>query len=203
VPTTDLADPSAGDWVAASLAAALVVVLLALLLVAPALRRSSASPWGRVAGLLLAATAAVLVLVVVVAGTAALVSRPDGVLATELVHAEVISAERIAVYTAALLLPLAAVLGVLAVAVVDIGRPSAFRPAAGAVAGLVLVAAGILVVGDAGDAVTAAALSAAVLSGGAAFALMADELGGRRHSSSPTSDSSTMSSQRSLQSRQR
>jgi hypothetical protein len=203
VPTTDLADPSAGEWVVASVAAVLVVVLLALLLLAPALRRSAATPWGRVAGLLLAATAVTLVLVVVVAGTAAFVSEPDGVFATELVHAGVASDERIAAYAAALLLPFAAVLGVLAVAVVDVGRPSAFRPAAGAVAGLVLVGAGILVVGDAGDAVTAAALSTALLSGGAALSLVFDEVDGRRQPSSAMSDSSTMSSQRSLQSRQR
>ncbi len=200
-------DPTTGEWVVAAVAAGLVVVLAALLLLGPALRRSNATSWGRAGGLLLAVIAAGLVLVVAVAAVAG--SRageaPVGEFAGVLVHAEAATAGRIAGYVAALLLPLAAILAILSVAVVDIGRPSGLRAAAGGAAGFVLIAAAFVVTGDTGTAATAVASAAFVLAAGTIVALALDELLGDRQSrpSPDESDSSTMSSQRSLQSRQR
>jgi hypothetical protein len=200
-------EPTTGEWVVAGVAAGLVVVVAALLLLRPALRRSNATAWGRAAGLLLAASATGLVLVVALLGVAGAQAddAPVGAFAGVLVTAEVGTARRVASYAAALLLPTAAVLAVLAVAVVDIGRPSGLRVAAGSAAGLVLVGGGYVVLGDAGPAATAAGWAATLLAGGAALTLAVDELAGARQSrsSSPASDSSTISSQRSLQSRQR
>ena len=197
-------DPTAGEWVVAGVAAGLVVVLAALQLLRPALARSPATPWGRAAGLLLAVAAVGLVLVVAVAVTAGGIAddTPDGPFVAVLVHVD--AAGRIAGYVGALLLPLAAVLAVLAVAVVDLGRPSALRIVAGAASGFVLLAGLSVVVGDAGPAATAVGWTAALLGGGAGSLLAVDEVAGWRQSrSSAASDSSTTSSQRSLQSRQR
>ena len=198
-------EPTAGEWIVAGVAAGLVVVVAALQLLRPALARSTASPWGRAAGLLLATTAAGLVLVVTVAVAAGdrADDAPVGEFAGVLVNAEPATAGRIAGYSAALLLPLAAVLAVVAVAVVDLGRPSAFRIVAGAAAGFVLLAGFVVVLGDAGPAATAVGWTAALLGGGSALLLALDEVSGLRQSRSGSSDSSTTSSQRSLQSRQR
>ena len=200
-------DPTTGEWVAAAIAACLVVVLGALLLLGPALRRSTATSWGRAGGLLLAITASGLVLVVAVAFAGSRAGRaPVGEFAGVLVHSEPGTAGRIAGYVAALLLPLAAVLAVLAVAVVDIGRPSGLRAAAGAAAGFVLVAGAVVTIGDTGPAPTAVGSAAVVLAAATILALALDEVLGDRQSSrspAPESDASTISSQRSLQSRQR
>ena len=200
-------EPTTGEWIVAGVAAGLVVVIAALLLLRPALQRSSATTWGRAAGLLLAASATGLVLVVAVVGVAGAQAddTPLGAFAGVLVATDVGTARRVASYTAALLLPMAAVLGVLAVDVVDVGRPSGLRAAAGSAVGFVLVGGGYVVLGDAGPAATGAGWAAVLLAGGAALTLALDELAGARQprSSSPASDSSTMSSQRSLQSRQR
>ena len=199
-------DPTTTEWVTAAVAAGFVVVLGALLLLGPALRRSTATPWGRAGGLLLAVTSAGMVLVVAVAAVAG--SRagevPAGAFAGVLVHDEADTAGRIAGYVAALLLPLAAVHAILAVAVVDVGRPSGLRAAAAGAASFVLIAGALIAIGDTGPAATGVASASVVLAAGTIAALALDEvLGNRQSRSSPASDSSTMSSQRSLQSRQR
>ena len=195
-------EPTTGEWIVAGVAAGLVVVVAALLLLRPALARRGATAWGRAAGLLLAAAAAGLVLVVTV--TVVANDRADDAPAGAFVGVLVGqpgTAGRIAGYAAALLLPLAAVLAVLAVAVVDLGRPSGFRLAAGVAAGFVLLVGFVVVAGDVGPAATGVGWTAALLGGGAALLLAVDERAGVRQSRS--SDSSTTSSQRSLQSRQR
>jgi hypothetical protein len=200
-------DPTAGEWFVAGVAAGLVVVVGALLLLRPALWRSTATVWGRAAGLLLATAAMGLVLVVAVAGAAGARAddTPTGEFAGVLVAVDRGAAGRVAGYTAALLLPLAAILAVLAVAVVDVGRPSSLRAAAGTAAGFVLLVGLRVVTGDAGPAATAAGWAAVLLAGGAALMLALDEVAGGRQSrsSASASDSSMTSSQRSLQSRQR
>lgn len=172
-------DPSTAEWLAAGAAAGLVVVVASLLALHPVLARSRATPWGRAAGLLLATIATGLVLVVVVAlvaGTRA-GEAPESALAGVLVQPD---GERIGRYAAAILLPLAAVLAVLAFAVVDVGRPSGFRIAAGVAAGVVL-AFGLLVgFGDGGTVPTALGRVTAALAAGAAASLALDELLGSR-----------------------
>lgn len=199
-----MSDPTTWEWVAAGIGAGLVAVLLAVLALRPVLARSRATPWGRAGGLLLGTAATGLFLVVVIAiGAAAVGDRPSGAFAGVLVHADGRVAERIGAYAAALLIPLAAVLGVLAVAVVDVGRPSGLRIAAGLVAGVLLVVGLTVATGDTGSAPTVVGWSASVLAGAAAVALVLDELVGGRQSRSSRSASSTTSSQRSPQSRHR
>lgn len=174
--------PTSGEWIAAGAAGALVVVLLALHLLRPALGRSPSTVWGRAAGLLLGCIAVGFVLVTVVAVVAGMRADTgaEGAFAGVLVHPEPPTAERIGGYVAALLLPLAAVVAVLAVAVIDIGRPSGLRIPAGITAGVVLAASAIVARGDPGSAAEAVAWSSLVLSGAAAVALVADEVTGRR-----------------------
>lgn len=200
-----LAQPTTADWVAAGVAAGLVVLLAALHLLRPVLARSSASPWGRAGGLLLAMVTTGLLLCVGVAVTAGARadSSPVGPFALELVHGEPPTAARIGGYAAAILLPLAAVIAVLAVAVVDVDRPSGLRIVAGVAAGGVLASGLLLVLGDVGTVATGVGWAAVVLAGAAAGALVLDELTGRQPSSATRSDGSTSRSQRSRQSRQR
>lgn len=207
-----VADPTTVEWIAAGVAAGLVVLVGAVLVLRPVLRRSAATPWGLTGGVLLAALAVGLVLVVAVvavAGWRADVEHPPaGPFAGVLVATDPATATRVSGYAAALLLPLAAVLLVLAVAVVDLGRSSGLRIAAGVAVGVVLSVGVLLAVGDAGSAPRVAGWAAAALAGAAGLALALDELvGGRQPGSGPSgpskSDSSTTSSQRSLQSRHR
>lgn len=174
-------DPTTGEWVAAAVAAGLVAVVAALLLLHPVLRRSRATPWGRAGGLLLATLATGMVLVVVVAivaGTQVGDEPSEAAFAGVLVHAD---GERIGRYAAATLLPLAAVLAVLAFAVVDLVRPSGFRIAAGVAAGAVLAVGLVVGFGDGGTVPTALGRVTAVLAAGAALSLALDELLGHRH----------------------
>lgn len=203
MPST-IADPTTAEWVAAGVAAGFVVVLGAVHLLRPVLARSPASPWGRASGLLFATitTGLVLAVAVVAVGGARAGRASAGPFAGVLVHPEPPTAERIAGYAAALLLPLAAVLGVLAAAVVELGRPSGLRIAAGVAAGVVLACGTLLVAGDVGTVATGAGWSAVVLAAAAAATLVADELTGRQ-SSSTKSSGATSRSQRSRQSRQR
>lgn len=173
--------PTSGEWIAAGVASGLVVVLLALHLLRPVLARSRATAWGRAAGLLLGCLAvgfALVTAIAVVAGMRA-DTAAEGAFAGVLVHPEPPTAERIGGYVAALLLPLAAVVAVLAVAVVDVGRPSGLRVPAGITAGVVLAASLLVARGDPGSAAEAVAWSSLVLSGAAAVALVADEVTGR------------------------
>lgn len=178
----DLPDPTSAEWAAAGLAAALVVVVLSLHLLRPVLARSPAAGWGRVAGFLLACVAAELVLVAAVAAVAGWQGGddPGGPFAGLLVHADGATGTRVAAYVAALTLPAAAVLVVLSLGVVDVGRPSGLRIVAGVVVGIVLAVAALVVWGDTGAAPEAAAWFAVLLAGGAALALVADEVAGRR-----------------------
>ncbi len=98
--------------------------------------------------------------VVVVAGDRA-GDDPVGEFAGVLVSTDAATAGRIGAYAAATLLPLAAVLAVVAVAVVDVGRPSGLRAAAGGAAGFVLLGGAYVVLGDAGPAATGVGWGAA------------------------------------------
>jgi len=200
-----LAQPTTAEWTAAGVAAGLVVLLAALHLLRPVLARSPATPWGRTAGVLLGSVTTGLVLCVGVAAAAAVRAgeTPEGAFAGVLVHVEPTVAERIAAYAAAILLPLSAVIAVLALAVVDLGRPSSLRIAAGVAAGMVLASGVLVVLGDTGPVATGVGWAAVVLAGAAALTLVLDELVGRQTSGPSRSEGSTSRSQRSRQSRQR
>lgn len=174
----EVADPTTGEWIAAGTAAGLAAAVLALLLVWVPLRRSTATRWGRAAGFLLAAVASSLVVTVAVVVGIALdgdsgVSGPFGAVVAR-INAQ--TAERVAGYIAALLLPVAAVVAVLALAVVDVGRNTGLRIAAGVAAGVLLATGVVVALGDTGTAPTAAGWVIAVLAGGAAVALALDEV---------------------------
>jgi hypothetical protein len=211
---TTIAQPSTGEWVAAAVAAGLVVVLGALHLVRPVLARSEATRWGRLGGFLLGVLTAgfVLCVVVLLVGAAQFdeptsddrqVVLPDGEFAGVLLSSDPVTADRLAGYVAAVLLPAAAVLAVLAIAVIDVGRTSALRVVAAVLAGLVLGTATLVAIGDGGSAATGTAWAAAVVAAAAAAAFVIDELEARQPSRSSRSSPSTTRSQRSAQSLQR
>ena len=120
-------DPTTSEWIIAGIAAGLIAVVGGAHLVRPSLRRASITFWGRAAALLLGTATAgvVLALVVVFAAgmraeridLAAGTGYPEGPLAGVLVTQNVGAADDVATYAAALLLPIAAVLGILAVGV--------------------------------------------------------------------------------------
>ncbi len=182
------ADPTTPEWVAAAVAAGLVVVLGGLHLLRAVLARSAATAWGRLAGLLLAVLAVGLVLVVVVLGVAGAQASdgPTGEFAAVLVHPEADTASRLAGYAAALLLPLAAALAILAVAVVDVGRGSGLRIAAGVASGLVMAIGALVSTGGTDGAALAAGWAAVVLGAAAAAALVADQLDARERNGEAT-----------------
>jgi hypothetical protein len=178
----ELPDPTTAEWAAAGLAASLVVVLAALHLVRGVLGRSAASPWGRVAGFLLGCIAVALVLCAVLAAAAGWRAGGGrtGPFAGVLVHPDRPNAERLGSYVPALTLPPAAVLAVLSLAVIEVGRPSGLRTVAGVASGAAAAMGALVVWGDPGAAPEAAAWFVTVLGAAAAVSLVVDELAGRR-----------------------
>ena len=182
-----LDEPTTTEWWAAGIAAALVVLVGGLLFIRPALR-PAASGASRIAGFLLAAQAvAVVVVAAVLVGAGIRASSIEvaddgtfepltGPFARFLFSRPPDTIERVAGYGAAVLLPLAGVLGVLALAAVDLGRSIGLRVIAALVCGAMLVTSVLVVVGDAGPLAGRAAIGVALLAGGAATALAADEL---------------------------
>jgi hypothetical protein len=179
-------DPTTAEWVAAGVAAGLVAVLGGAHLVRPALVRSPASMWGRAAALLLGtATAGVIVALAVVfaAGMradgidlAAGTGYPEGPFAGVIVTANVAAADDVAAYAAALLLPLGATLGVLAVAVAATTARAGLRIAAGIACVIGVLACLVLAMFDTGAVVAGVAVAGLALFAAAAACLAADAL---------------------------
>lgn len=183
-------EPTTTEWVMAAVAAVLIMLLGGLLFILPALRRG-ATPASRMAGFLLSCLATAMVViaaVLVVAGIRARSidpleggeGRPASPFARYLFDPNPASTERVATYGAAVLLPLAAVLGVLALAAVDLGRSIGLRAIAGLTCGALLIASVVLIIGDAGPLAARTAVGIGVLSAASAVALTADELRGPR-----------------------
>jgi hypothetical protein len=183
-------EPTTTEWVLVSLAAVLVVVVGGLLLIRPALRPSVTTE-SRLAGFLIAATAAAVLLVAFVVGAAGWQAsrldpaaggddRPTGPFVQYLIDSNPDTTERAAAYGMGVLLPLAAVLVVLALAAVDPARSIGLRVVQGLVCAAILVISLFVAIGDTGPLATRAALGMALLSAGALAALATDELRHRR-----------------------
>lgn len=183
-------EPTTTEWVMAAVAALLVVFAGGLLLILPALR-PAATVASRLAGLLIAALGvAMLVIVAVLIGAGIQASgldpaqlpddRPDGPFSEYLINRNPETTERVAVYAAVVLVPLAAVLGVLALAAVDVGRSIGLRAIGGLVCGVLLVTSLLVIAGDTGELASHAALGVGLLAFGAVVALAVDEVTARR-----------------------
>ena len=174
--------PTTSEWIAAALAAGFVTVLAGLLLVRTALAGSR--PFARVAGFLLAVQAAAVLLVAVVLCGAGIRAAqlgdpplsPPGPYPALLISIDPSITEDVARFGAALLVPLAAALAALAVAVLGSGRSSYLRLFAGGVSGLVLGTCALAVLGEAGSLATGVALAIGALSLGVVAGLLADEM---------------------------
>jgi hypothetical protein len=166
-------DPTTAEWVAAALAAGFVVVLAGVHLVRPAIVRSPATAWGRAAAILLgtAASGVVLALLVLIAAGMradridldAVTGFPEGAFAGVLVPEDVSVADDIATYASALLFPIAATFGVVAVAVASTPARHGFRFATALVCAAAIAVSALLVVLDAGAAVGGVATAAIAL----------------------------------------
>jgi hypothetical protein len=187
--------PTTTDWVLVSLAATLVVVVGGLLLIRPALR-PSVSAESRLAGFCIAATATATLLLSVVLGAAGWRAtsldpaaggddRPAGPFVRYLIDANPDSTERAAVYGVLVLVPLAAVLVVLAVAAVDPARTIGLRVVQGLVCAAVFVTSVFVAIGDAGPLAARAATGVAVLTAAALAALATDEIRHPRERATP------------------
>ena len=180
-------DPTTAEWIVSGVAAVLVALVGGVHLVRASLTHDSpASIWGRAAALLLAtATVGVLLSLVVVfaAGMradgidlAAGTGYPDGPLAGVLVPQDVGVADDVATYTAALLLPLAAALGILAVAVASTTAHAGFRIAAGVGCVVSASVAAVLLAFDTGAVVAGVATGGLFLFIAAGMCLLIDAL---------------------------
>lgn len=179
-------EPTTTEWVAAAVAAVLVVLLGGLLFVRPAVRPATSGP-SRVAGLMLSALAVAVVLVVAVLVGAGIQAsrldpallgedRPTGPFAVYLIDLDPATTERVAQWAPAILLPLAATLGVLALAAVDVGRSLGLRIIAALTSGAILACCWRVATQDAGPLAARAAVGAGALAAGALVAFIADEL---------------------------
>jgi hypothetical protein len=180
-------DPTTTEWILAGVAAALVAVVAGAHLVRLAARGTPGTAWGRAAALLLGTlTAGVALGLVVLFATglradqidlAAGTGFPEGPLAGVLLPADVGAAADVATYAAALLLPIGAILGILAIAVASTPPRAGLRVAAGIACGIGVVVAGVLVVFDSGAVVTGTAVAAIVLFLATGLCLAVDALG--------------------------
>jgi hypothetical protein len=179
-------DPTTAEWVAAGVAAGLVAVVGGAHLVRASLLRSPVSFWGRAAAVLLGTAAAgVVVALVVVFATGMRAERidlaagtgyPEGPLAGVLVPADVAAADNVAAYAAAVLLPLAATLGVLALAVAATTARAGLRVAAGIGCFIGAVLCAVLAVLDPGAVVAGVAFAGLALFVTAGVCLAIDAL---------------------------
>ena len=177
-------DPTTSEWIVAGIAAGLIAVVGGAHLVRPSLRRASITFWGRAAALLLGTATAgvVLALVVVFAAgmraeridLAAGTGYPEGPLAGVLVTQNVGAADDVATYAAALLLPIAAVLGILAVGVAGSTPRGGLRVAAGAGCSIGVAVCAVLMTFDAGAVVIGVATVGFVLLVAAGICLAID-----------------------------
>jgi hypothetical protein len=168
------------------MAAVLVVFLGGLLFVRPAIRPATTGP-SRVAGLMLSALGVAVLLVVGVLAAAGISAskldpallgedRPTGPFARYLVDLDPTTTERVGTYAAAILLPLAATLGVLALAAVDVGRSLGLRVIAALTSGAIVAGCWRVATQDAGPLASRAAVGVGALATGALLAFLADEL---------------------------
>ncbi len=178
--------PTTTEWVLAAEAALLIAVLCGYLLVRPSLGRLTNG--ARVASLAFATLGAGLVLAVVVllasgirASSVDLAAEsieeanyPAGVLAGELIGFDPETSQDVAAYAAALLMPLAALCGVMAFAVMHSAPRSALRTAATCVAGFVFLVGLLAVMGDTGPLPAGVGWFALNLAALAALALASD-----------------------------
>ena len=169
-----------------SLAAVLVVVVGGLLVIRPALR-TDISTESRLAGFLIAATAVATLLAATVLGAAGWLAigldpaqqgddRPSGPFVQYLINPNPDTTERAAAYGMVVLVPLAAVLVVLALAAVDPARTIGLRVVQGLVCGALFAAGVFVAIGDTGPLAARAAVGVALLTGGALAALATDEV---------------------------
>jgi hypothetical protein len=179
-------EPTTTDWALVALAAVLVVVVGGLLVIRPALRPAVTTE-SRIAGFLIAGTATAVLLAAVVLGvagwrasqldpTAGGDDRPAGPFVRYLIDSNPDSTERAAAYGLGVLVPLAAVLVVLAVAAVDPARSLGLRVVQGLLCGALFVTSVFVAIGDAGPLAARAAIGVALLTAGALAALATDEI---------------------------
>jgi hypothetical protein len=181
-----VAEPTTAEWWTAAGAGGLIVLVGGLLLIRPR-RRAGVAITSRIAGSFLAFTATAILVVAVVIGAAGWKAtsldpaargndRPTTAFAHYLIDANPDSTERAAAYGLGVLVPLAVVLGVLALAAVDPTRPSGLRLIAAAISSALLVVSIFVVLGDAGPLASRAASGIAGLVGAALLFLALDEL---------------------------
>lgn len=180
-------EPSIVEWAAAALAAALIVAIGGQLVVGRA--DAGVTYWSRVAGWCIGSLAsAVLLAAAVLAGAGIRAGRIEPVagerpavsgFARILLDLDPNATERVAIYGVGLLVPLAAVLVVLAIAAVDPARTIGLRIVEALVCSAVGVIAAAIALGDTGPLATRAAIGVVALAFGALVALALDELGRR------------------------
>jgi hypothetical protein len=166
-------------------AAVLVVGVGGHLVVRSALDRAPSTA-SRVAGHLLGCLAVAVLLVAVVLaaaglqaagiGAAADAERPSGPFIRYLLDADPDTTQRAATYGAAVLVPLAGVLAVLALAALDPARTVGLRAAQALAGAAVAVGALLVATGDTGPLVARSAAGMAAVAAGALGALAVDEL---------------------------
>ena len=179
-------DPTTSEWLIAGIAAGLIAVLGGAHLVRSPLHRTTTTPtiWGRAAALLLGTVTAGAVLAVVVVFAAGMradqidlaagTGYPEGALAGVLVTSDVTAADDVATYASALLLPVGAIFGILAVAVA-VTRPRAGLRIAASVACILGVAvASLFLAFDAGAVAAGVATATLVLLLAAGVCLLVD-----------------------------
>jgi hypothetical protein len=192
-----VAEPTTAEWWAAGGAAGLLVLVGGLLLIRPR-RRAGVAITSRIAGWFLACAASAVLVVAAVVGTAGWKAtsldpaargedRPATAFAQYLIDSNPDSTERAAAYGLGVLVPLAAVLAVLALATVDPARPTGLRLIAAALTAALLVLCLFVVAGDAGPLAARAAMGIAGLASGALLFLVLDELT-HRNAAPPMSD---------------
>jgi hypothetical protein len=179
-------DPTTGEWFAAGVAAALIAVVAGAHLVRVAAPRAHGTVWGRAAALLLGTLTAGTALTVVVLFAAGMradqidlaagTGYPEGPLAGVLVTDDVTAADDVATYATALLLPIGAILGILAVAVASTPPRSGLRVAAGSACVMGVAVAAVFLAFDTGAAVAGVGVAALALFLAAGACLAVDAL---------------------------
>jgi hypothetical protein len=178
--------PSALEWLAAAVGAAAIVAVGGQLLLGRV--DAGVTRWSRITGSLVASLAtAVLLVAAVLAGAGIQASRldrasdgadrPASGFARALIDVDPDVTERVALFGVGLLVPLAAVLVVLALAAVDPARTLGLRVVVALACSALAVVGLAVAFGDTGTLAALAAVSVGVLALAALGALAADEIG--------------------------
>jgi hypothetical protein len=178
-------EPSVGEWVAAVVAAVAIVGVGGQLLLGRV--GPDVSRWSRLAGSMIASLAAASLLAAAVLGGAGLQAsrldpaasgddRPTSGFARVLLDLDPEVTERVASFGLLLLVPLAAVLVVLAAAAVDPARTIGLRVVQAVVCSAVAVIAAAIAFGDTGVLATRASVAVCLLAVAALAALAIDEV---------------------------